>query len=454
LGGSEEDLAEQALGVSRVIRFKEAASRRVPPALRYPAYRTYWLGTLASVSGFQMLTFGILWVTYELTKSPLFLGYVAAVNALPAIALNLFGGVFADMFDKRRLIIACQLVTASLIFILALMTMFDVLHIYYLLLIAFFAGAVNAFDQPARQALYPHLIDRSVMMSAVSLNAAIWQGTRIVAPAFAGFIIAYLGTSTSFFISGAGFVTMAVVIAALKLPEIPRGGSGNAARDLLDGMKFIAGNSVFSFLIGMTFFNSFFGMAYIFMMPIFAVEILKVGADGQGILMGVGGVGALVTTMLLGSIGNFRQKGLMLIGGAVAFGVALLLFGLTSQVYPSYYLVMAIMLFIGIFNSIYMISIMSSLQMMVPNSMRGRVMGFYGMTWSIMPLGGMQGNWIANYLGAPMAVIIGGVAVIAFAVGPAMLNRQVRNISTLLNQVEQVMAAGRQQAQPTAPSGD
>ena len=88
LGGSEEDLAEQALGVSRVIRFKEAASRRVPPALRYPAYRTYWFGTLASVSGFQMLTFGILWVTYELTKSPLFLGYVAAVNALPAIALK------------------------------------------------------------------------------------------------------------------------------------------------------------------------------------------------------------------------------------------------------------------------------------------------------------------------------------------------------------------------------
>ena len=442
------------LSTESLFHFRSKLQRATPPALRYPAYRSYWFGTLASVSGFQMFTFAILWVAFDLTKSPLFLGYVGLVNALPAIALNLFGGVFADMFDKRRLIIVCQIVTASLIFILALMTMFDVIHIYYLLLIAFLAGAVNAFDQPARQALYPHLIDRSAIMSAVSLNAAIWQGTRIVAPAIAGFIIAQLGTSTSFFLAGAGFVTMAIVITTLSLPEIQRGGSGNAARDMLDGMKFIAGNSVFSFLIGMTFFNSFFGMAYIFMMPVFAVEILKVGADGQGLLMGVSGAGALVTTMMLGSIGNFRQKGLMLIGGAVAFGAGLALFALMTQVYPSFPLVMAIMLFVGIFNSIYMISIMSSLQMMVPDRMRGRVMGFYGMTWSIMPLGGMQAGWIAEYLGAPIAVMIGGFAVIGFAVGPAMLNRQVRNIGSILHQVEQAMTAPRQQPRRAASAGD
>jgi len=401
-----------------------------------------------------MLTFTLLWVTFELTKSPLFLGYVGAVNAIPAILLNLFGGVFADMFDKRRLIIACQLVTAALIFILALMTMFDILHIYYVLLIAFLAGGVNAFDQPARQALYPHLIDRSAIMSAVSLNAAIWQGTRIVAPAIAGGIIAYLGTSMSFFIAGVGFVTMAMVTVALKIPKIERGGSGNPARDMLDGLKFIMGNSAFSFLIAMTFFNSFFGMAYIFMMPVFSVDILKVGADGQGVLMGVSGAGALATTLILGSVGNFRQKGLMLIGGATAFGLTLMLFGLVSQAYPSYYLVMGIMVFIGIFNSVYMISIMSSLQMMVPNQMRGRVMGFYGMTWSIMPLGGMQAGWIASYLGAPLAVFIGGVAVAGFAVGPAMLNKQVRNIGTLVNQVEHAITQGRQQQQRAAPAGD
>lgn len=447
-------MAELASNAEAVEQIRNRLRRAVPPALRYPAYRSYWLGTLASVSGFQMFTFGTLWVAFDLTKSPLFLGYVGLVNALPAIALNLFGGVFADMFDKRRLIIVCQIITACLIFVLAVMILLDVIHIYYLLLIAFLTGAVNAFDQPARQALYPHLIERSAIMSAVSLNAAIWQGTRIIAPAIAGFIIAQLGTSTSFFLAGAGFMVMAVVIAGLKIPHIQRGGSGNAARDMLDGLKFIAGNSVFSFLIGMTFFNSFFGMAYIFMMPVFAVDILKVGADGQGLLMGIGGVGALATTMLLGSVGNFRQKGLMLIGGAVAFGAGLALFALMTQVYPSFILVMGIMFFVGIFNSIYMISIMSSLQMMVPDRMRGRVMGFYGMTWSIMPLGGMQAGWIAEYLGAPIAVIIGGFAVIGFAIGPAMFNSQVRNIGAILHQVEQAMSAGRTQTGRAGAGGD
>ena len=415
----------------------------LPPALRYPAYRSYWLGTLASVSGFQMLTFGLLWHVYALTQSPAYLGYVGIVNAAPAIALNLFGGVFADLFDKRRLIIACQLITAALIFVLAAMTWFKFDHVFNVLLIAFFAGAVNAFDQPARQALYPHLIERKAMMSAVSLNAAIWQGTRIVAPAVAGVIIATLGVPTSFFIAGSGFVAMALVIAALTLPPIARGGSGNPARDMLDGLKFIKSNSVFSFLISMTFFNSFFGMAYIFMMPVFAVSILKVGSDGQGLLMSVSGLGALAITLLLGYVGNFRQKGLLLIGGAVAFGACLIAFALASQFYPSFLLVLIIMFGVGVFNSTYMISIMSSLQMMVPDRMRGRVMGFYGMTWSIMPLGGGWAGSIADYLGAPFAVTIGGLAVIVFAVGPALLNGRVRNIGATLLEAEGVVAGGR-----------
>ena len=162
---------------------KKSSLFSVPPALRYPAFRAYWLGTLASVSGFQMFQFGQLWLAYEITGSPLFLGFVGLANAIPAIALNLFGGVFADLFDKRRLIRITQLITAALIILLAVMTMLDAVHIYNLLIIAFFAGAVNAFDQPARQALYPHLIDRKVMLSAVAMNSAIWQGTRIVAPA-------------------------------------------------------------------------------------------------------------------------------------------------------------------------------------------------------------------------------------------------------------------------------
>ena len=400
-----------------------------------------------------MLTLGQGWLIYKLTGSPWFLGYVGAATAIPAIALNLFGGVFADRLDKRRLIMVTQAMSALLVFLLATLTLLDLVRWQHVLAIAFVTGAVNAFDQPARQALYPHLIDRKVIMSAVAMNSSIWQGTRIAAPATAGIIIAATGTAVAFFLAGLGFVIMTAVMAGLRVPRIERGATGTAAQDMLEGLKFIKRNSIFSFLIGMTFFNSFFGMAYIMMMPVFAVEILKVGADGQGILLSVGGVGALMTTLLLGSIGNFRRKGLILIGGAVMFGLSVAAFALTSKYVVNYYLAMSLMFVMGVFSSAYMISIMSSLQMMVPDRMRGRVMGFYGMTWSIMPLGGMQAGAMASAVGVPVAIAIGGLIVSAFALGPALVNGRVRNIGSLLLRTEQSIAAGGPGYQ-TSTTGD
>ena len=415
----------------------------VPPAMRYPQYRAYWFGTLASVCGFQMLIFAQGWLTFELTGSPLYLGYVAVASALPSIALNLFGGVFADRLDKRKLIFFTQILTAAIIFTLAFLTLFELVRVEHILALAFAAGAVNAFDQPARQALYPHLIDRRVIMSAVALNSAIWQGTRIVAPAVAGIIIGLIGTATAMFVAGAGFVVMAIVILTLRVPRIEAGSTGGAIGALWEGLRFIGGSSIFSFLIAMTFFNSFFGMAYITMMPAIAVDVLKVGADGQGLLMTVGGVGALGVTMLLSSAGNFHRKGLLIIGGGVAFGLSIVAFALTSRFVGSYPLALALMFVMGTSSSTYMISIMSSLQLLVPDRMRGRVMGFYGMTWSIMPLGGMQAGAIATFVGVPVAIAIGGALVAAFSLGPALINRQLRNLGSILMQSEREAEANQ-----------
>ncbi|MCH8206153.1 MAG: MFS transporter [Chloroflexi bacterium] len=408
----------------------------LPPAMRYPRYRQYWFGTLASVSGFQMLTASQLWLVHTLEDSPLFLGYVGAASAVPSIALNLFGGVVADKLDNKRLIAVTQTVLASLIFLLATLTLLEVVTVWHVLAIAFVAGGVNAFDQPARQALYPHLIEREAMVSAVALNASVWQGTRIVAPAAAGLIIAATNTAVSIYIAAGGFLTMAVIILTLEVPRIEKGATGSAAQDMLEGLRFIRDSSVFSFLIGMTFFNSFFGMAYVMLMPKFADDILGQGPQAYGALLGAGGVGSLIVTLWLGTRGTFQRKGLLLIGGAVMFGLSVATFGLTSRYVGSYLLAMALMFTSGAFNSAYMISIMSSLQMLVPDRLRGRVMGFYGMTWSIMPLGGMQGAAIASVIGLPAAIAVGGLAVSAFALGPAMINSKVRNLGSLLLQAE------------------
>ena len=375
------------------------------------------------------------WLIYEITGNPWSLGLVGAANAIPAIFLNLFGGVFADRLDKRRLIIFTQLTTGSLIFLLATLTLVGAVESWHVLVVALLAGGVEAFDNPARQALYPHLIDRKVMMSAVAMNSVIWQGTRIVAPGIAGVLIDLINTESALYISGMGFVLLAVVMARLKVPPIPRGARGNPVHDIKEGLKFIKVNSIFAFLIGMTFFNSFFGMAYVMLMPIFAVDILEVGAKGQGLLLGMSGAGALVNTLYIGAKGNVPNRGLAIIGGAVLFGLAVAAFALTAEYVGSLSLAMGIMFVMGICNSVYMISIQSSLQILVPDRMRGRVMGFYGMTWSIMPLGGLQASALTSLFTAPIAIAAGGLAVAFFALGPAMVNPRVRNLNSQLSPI-------------------
>ena len=402
----------------------------MPPAFRYPPFRAYWTGLLCAVTGFQMFRVAQSWLVYELTGSPLYLGYALAANAIPGIFFNLVGGVFADRLDKRVLILCTQGGTGLLILALALLTVTGVVEVWHILVIAFLTGAVEAFDNPARQALYPHLIDRSAMTSAVALNSSIWQGTRIVAPAIAGVLIDLVNTGTALFISAIGFFVMTGVMVFLRVPYIAQGAPANPARALWEGMTFIGRNGVFAFLIGMTFFNSFFGMAYVLIMPVFAVDILEVGARGQGFLLGVGGVGSLLTTIWLGGRGGFQRRGLAIVGGAIAFGLSVVAFGVTSHFLGWYALALALMVVAGCSNSIYMISIQSSLQMLVPDNVRGRVMGFYSMTWSIMPLGGLQAGALASvsWIGAPFAVAVGGAAVVVFALATGTFNGRIREL--------------------------
>ena len=399
-------------------------STRVLSALRYPQYRRFWLGTLASVSSYQIVIVALGWLVYDITKSPLQLGLVGLVVATPAILLNLVGGVMADKLDQRRLIMTSQSIIVVLLLVLATITVLDVVKVRYVLAIAFLIGAVGAFDQPARQALFPHLLDRKELMNAVSLNSAIWQGTRIVAPAIGGVIIAQAGTGAAFYVSAVGPMVLVFALSTILVPPIPRSQGKTAVQDMGEGLRFIRENGIFTFLIGMTFFNSFFGMSYVHLMPVFASKILDVGPSGLGFLFTASGLGALLGTFITASLGNFPRKGWLLIAGATFFGGFLVLFAL-SEWYP---LSLGALFLAGVFNSLYMISTLTTLQMMVHDQLRGRVMGVYGMTWSIMPLGGMQAGAVATILGAPFAVAMGGLAVAAFALGIATSNRRVRQL--------------------------
>jgi MFS family permease len=414
----------------------------VPPALRFPLFRRFWFGLLFSVFGFRMFQFAQFWLAYELTGSALWLGFVGVADATPAIILNLVGGTVADRVDRRRMIMWTELAAATIVGALGLLVWFDKASPWHVLVAVGVTSGLNAFNAPARLALYPGYVEREALLSAVALNSAAWQMTRIVGPAFAGLLIAVAGTEAVLSASSAGLLGMVYVMKTLPSVEAPRRRPGRALREMLDGLQFIRSHSLFVFLIGMTFFNSFFLMSFMPLMPVFAVDILDVGATGLGVLVGVGGVGSLMVTLWISTRRSNRGKGAFLIGGATMAGASLVAFSLSSEHVGSFPLALGLMFAVGTFSSMYMISVTTSLQLMVPNHLRGRVMGFWNMTWNIMPLGAMFAGVLAQVVTVPWAVAVGGFAVMAFALGPALLRGEVRSLGRTVDEAAARAAAG------------
>ena len=353
------------------------------------------------------MRFGQFWLIYEITGSALSLGYIGLATGIPPIILNLAGGVAADKMDQRRLIVVTQLVIAGLIVALGVITSMGLVEMWHLLVIGFLTGAVEAFDQPARRSLFPHLVERKDMMSAVAMNSSIWPGTRIAAPAATGFIIAAAGTAASFYVAAAGFLLMAAVTFGLRLPDIRRSSGRNAVADVKEGLQFIGRNSTFTFLMGLTFFHSFFGTTYIMLMPIFAVDVLEVGADGQGLLLGVGAVGSLLTALWLASRRSDAPRAGLILFSCIMSGVSLAAFALTSEYVGSFALAMGLMVVLGVFTTGFTTGTQSSLQMMVPDEFRGQGDGFLWDDVQPAALGRGAGERVGEHRRAGCAVCVG-----------------------------------------------
>ncbi len=401
-------------------------------ALKTPPFRRYWMGSLASVLGFQIMLIAQGWLVYDLSGEEIYLGYAGLAAGIPAILLNAFGGVVADKVDPRRLLMITQTACCVLMIILGIITSLGIVEIWHVLLFAFLIGCVNAFDMPTRQALFPHLIKREDMMNAVALNSMVWQGTRVVGPAIGGVIIGTrFGEGPGFFAASVGFVAMAFVAYSLVVPEIKRASGNSMAHELIQGVRYVWTHPIFLFLIGMTFFNSIFGMSYNILLPVFARDIFDVGSSGLGLLGSAAGCGAIIGTIFTASLGNFKHKGRLVFGGAISFGLLLILFAVTSSAFAFFPLALVLVFFAGLSTSVYMVTVMTTLQMLVPDELRGRVMGLYYMTFSLMPIGALQSGVIAQYTSAPFAVAVGGAAVVLFAVVMGVFNRQVRNLGSV-----------------------
>jgi MFS family permease len=395
-------------------------------AMRHSNYRIFWFSLLAFVSAQQVIQLVLLWAVYDLTDSAYYVGALGLANSLPAILVTMVGGVIADRMDRRLVLMfamSLQTIVAAGVVVIGIA---GVVAAWHLVVAAALIGSLMGLEGPSRQAILPNLVDRKDLMNAVALFSSVWQGTRIIFPVIGGFLYAVVGLTGSFAVVTAAFALSVVLIVFVRTtPTIAS--SEPFVRQMVSGLAFIKNNNLFSSMIGLTFFNSFFGMSYIYLLPIFTKDFLGIGSVGLGVLFGGSAVGALFGTLGIAAFGRDRHRNFFLLGGAVLFGSTLIVFanlhhlslaipGL-SVTATTFAMAIGVLAVSGAANSAYMITIQTVLQAAVPDELRGRVMGVHGLTWSLMPLGGWQSSWVAGFFGAPIALTVGGVAIIVYAAG-------------------------------------
>lgn len=375
------------------------------PALGFPRYRRYWFGSFASVGATQLVILGQGWLIFELSGSAWQLGVLGAAAAIPNIVLTLLGGVIADRFDKRLIMMSTSLATMSALSLLAWLDYSGIVVVWHVLAIAAFVSLISGLDWPVRVSIYPQLVDRNAFMSAVALNSFIWQATRMAMPAFGGLLI-YTSRETwpVFALGAVGFFVMFCVISGIRVAQ-PLDSKQSPLEQLVEGVRFIWTQDLFKWLIGLTFIGMFFAQSYVQIMPVF-VDLLGSDEAGFGYLLSAGGVGSVLGTLLVGGVQKYRNLGGLMLGGAGLSIAALMGFAAFAQM-GAFYPALGFVFASATFASVFMISSMTVMQLTVPESLRGRVMGIHTMGFSLIPLGGLFMGALAESFGASSAVVLG-----------------------------------------------
>jgi MFS family permease len=393
-------------------------------ALSNAKYRRYWLGSLGSVGAIQIATMAQGWLIVDkLGGSPLAIGFLGAATAIPTILVNLFGGVLADRVDRRKLIMSVSAASSLLLLLLAVLDSTDMIEIWHVVAIASVQGLVMGFDGPVRSSYFPILIDRKHMMSAVALGSVMWQVSRLVTPIAGGFLIRYGGTESVFYVGVVGWVSMLLVMISLRVQSPPTDKTRNVVDDMVEGVKFVLSRRDFVLLIGLTYATHFFGMQYMQLMPFF-VKRFGVDEAGFGTMFSIVGLGALTGTLVVGRVRSHPRVGYIMLGGSLAFTAAIAGFAYA----PNFLIALVFLYIAGLANTIYFVVAMTVLQLRVPERMRGRVMGVYTITFSLIPLGALMGGTVASIYDERVAVFVGAVILATIFVIVGVTQPIIRNL--------------------------
>ncbi len=421
-----------ASGVARTLR-----------AFRHRNFRLFFMGQGVSVIGTWMQQVAMSWLVYRLTGSAFVLGMVTFMANVPSFLLAPFAGVLADRYNRRAIVIATQSLAFLETTVLTVLVLTGVVEVWHILVLAGVQGVVNGFDVPARQSLLVQLVDGPAdLANAIALNSSMFNGARLVGPAVAGVLVGMVGEGPVFAINAVSYLPVIAALFALDVAggsPVANRGAGSVLRTLREGFSYAFGFLPIRMILLLLAMLSLVGMPYLTLMPIFARDVLGGGPGMLGFLMGSAGLGALTGALHLASRTTVRGLGRLIAYSSTLFGFGLVAFSFSRVPWLS----MSLLLVTGFGMMVTTASMNTVLQTLVDEDKRGRVMSLYTMAFMGMaPFGSLAAGWLAQRLGAPTTVLLGGLAVIAAAAAYARrlpaLREEIRPIYERLGIIPEV----------------
>ena len=401
-------------------------------ALSHRNFRLFLSGAFLSNIGTWMQTVAQAWLVLSLTNSPFWLGLDAFVATAPGFFLTLIGGVFADLIDRRRLLLYTQTAAGLAALGLAILVWTDVVNRWMVLGFSFMTGCCMALASPSFLAMTYDLVGREDLANAIAMNSTQFQLSRVVGPTLAGVAFRVFGVAGCFFATAVSFVFVVTALKMVKQEKLSTIEPAHSVRDrralwrdLVEGIRYVRKRPRVSSLLMMSAVNSLFGAPYFTMVPIYARDIFHLGETGLALMMGTAGGGAFLGALLVAYLGDFRRKGWFVLGGAIMFGVCITNFALSTRLALSltflFGLGFALVVSVALTNTL--------LQKLVTDKMRGRVMSMFILSFmGTMPLGNIIAGTVSSHFGPQPTLAVGGLVITVVAASVAFFNKRLREL--------------------------
>ena len=375
-------------------------------ALNHRDFRLFISGQLVSLIGTWMQSVAQSWLVLELTNSPFKLGLIGTLQFGPMLGFSFLAGAIADRLPKRRVIIATQTALMLQAFTLALLARTGHVQFWHVAVLAVCYGLANTLDMPTRQSFIVEMVGKDDLASAIALNSAMFNGARMIGPAVAGLLVDRFGVAPAFGLNGLSFVAVILALAAMRTEGLPREREGTTVRqDIAAGVRYAVGTPLVALILSLLLVVSLFVINHNVLVPLLARNVLHEGAHGFGLLMAALGIGAVVGALALALLGRSRP-GLPLLIAAAATASALTLALAVIRHFPAAVVLLALT---GLSQIVFMASCNTTLQMVVPDRLRGRIMSLYAFVFvGVTPIGSFFVGSVAEWFGTPIAYAAGG----------------------------------------------